>query len=76
VSAVTKEDACIRIELTNEQRKQIKDASGDDVKAIEFSVQELEVAAIELPVKDLEQRIAPSLVANHNETLLAEPFPF
>jgi hypothetical protein len=76
VSAVTKEDASIRIELTKEQRKQIKDASGDDVTAIEFSAQELEVAAIEPPVKELEQRIAPSLVGNHNETLLAEPFPF
>jgi hypothetical protein len=75
VSAVTREDACIRIELTNEQRKQIKDASGEDVKAIEFSVQELEVSAIELAAREIEQRIAPSLVANHNETLLAEPFP-
>jgi hypothetical protein len=37
-----KGDSRIRIELTDEQRKQIKDASGEDVKAIEFTAQELE----------------------------------
>jgi hypothetical protein len=42
VSAMTKEEARIRIELTIEQRKQIKEASGEDVTAIEFTAQELE----------------------------------
>lgn len=32
----------IRIELTEEQRKQIKEASGEDVTALEFTAQELE----------------------------------
>jgi hypothetical protein len=41
----------VRIELTEEQRKQIKEASGEDVSAIEFTVQELE------------QRITPLLPA-------------
>jgi hypothetical protein len=40
----------IRIELTEEQKKQIKEASGEDVSAIEFTVQELE------------QRIAPLII--------------
>ena len=37
----------IRIELTDEQRKQIKAASGEDISALEFTQEELE------------QRIAP-----------------
>jgi hypothetical protein len=37
-----KEESRIRIELTPEQKKQIKDASGEDVNAIEFTAQELE----------------------------------
>jgi hypothetical protein len=41
----------VRIELTEAQKKQIKDASGEDVSAIEFTVQELE------------QRISPLLPA-------------
>lgn len=32
----------IRIELTDEQKKQIKDASGQDVHALEITAQELE----------------------------------
>jgi hypothetical protein len=32
----------IRIELTAEQKKQIKDASGEEVQAIELTAQELE----------------------------------
>lgn len=32
----------IRIELTAEQKKQIKEASGEDVDAIELTAQELE----------------------------------
>lgn len=54
------EEPRIRIELTHEQRKQIKEASGEDVTAIEFTA------------RQLEQRIAPSLISNHNETLLEE----
>jgi len=42
----------IRIELTVEQKKQIKDASGEDVTAIEFTAQELE------------DRIAPMIKLN------------
>lgn len=41
----------IRIELTDEQKKQIKDASGQDVQALEITAQELE------------QRIAPMFFA-------------
>jgi hypothetical protein len=41
----------VRIELTAEQKKQIKEASGEDVSAIEFTVQELE------------QRVTPLLPA-------------
>ena len=41
----------VRIELTEEQKKQIKEASGEDVSDIEFTVQELE------------QRITPLLPA-------------
>jgi hypothetical protein len=39
---MTKEESRIRIELTVEQKKQIKEASGEDVSAIEFTAQELE----------------------------------
>ena len=42
-------DERIRIELTPEQQKQIKDASGEDVTALEFTA------------KELEERIAPSI---------------
>ena len=37
----------IRIELTDDQRKQIKEQSGEDVKALE------------LTAKELEERVAP-----------------
>ena len=37
-----KEEPRIRIELTNEQQKQIKAASGEDVAVIEFTAQQLE----------------------------------
>ncbi len=32
----------IRIQLTDEQKKQIKEASGEDVEAIELTAEELE----------------------------------
>ena len=37
-----KEKETIRIELTDEQKKAIKDASGQEVSVIEFTAQELE----------------------------------
>lgn len=37
-----KEEPRVRIELTPEQKKQIKEASGEDVSAIEFTARELE----------------------------------
>lgn len=40
----------IRIELTAEQKRQIKEASGEDVSALEFTAAELE------------QRVAPLLI--------------
>ncbi|HTJ24454.1 MAG TPA: hypothetical protein VL383_18775 [Gemmatimonadaceae bacterium] len=46
---MTKQDR-VRIELTDEQKKQIKEASGEDVTAIEFTTEELE------------QRIAPLVI--------------
>ncbi|HTJ24458.1 MAG TPA: hypothetical protein VL383_18795 [Gemmatimonadaceae bacterium] len=39
----------VRIELTDEQKKQIKDASGEDITALEFS-------------QELEQRITPIML--------------
>lgn len=39
----------IRIELTDDQRKQIKEQSGEDVKALE------------LTTKELEERVAPTM---------------
>jgi hypothetical protein len=49
----------IRIELTDDQKKQIKDASGRDVQALELTAEELE------------ERIAPGIqLGNSNETLL------
>ena len=58
----------VRIELTQEQRAQVKRATGRDGEAVELTVQELE------------ERIAPGgfgtdpgrLAANHNETLLTD----
>ena len=58
----------VRLDLTTEQREQVKRATGRDSTAIELTVEELE------------ERIAPSgigadpdrLASNHNETLLSE----
>ena len=47
---MSNEKQTVRIKLTEEQKQQIKDASGEDVSELEFSVQELE------------QRIAPYIV--------------
>lgn len=38
-----KQDDRIRIELTPEQKKQVKEASGLDVTSLELTAQELEV---------------------------------
>ena len=39
---MTKKNERVRIQLTEEQRKQIKDAGGKDIEALELTVQELE----------------------------------
>lgn len=48
----------VRIDLTAEQKAQLKSATGHDADAIELTMQELEA------------RIAPRLATNHNETFL------
>jgi hypothetical protein len=52
--------ATIRLDLTVEQKQIVKAATNRDAEALELSVQELE------------QRIAPRITTNHNETLLVE----
>ena len=52
-------DAPIRIQLTDDQKAQLRRALGRD--EIEF----------ELEVVELEERIAPRLASNHNEAILA-----
>jgi hypothetical protein len=52
------EKAVVRIDLTPEQQDKIRAATGKNVEAIQMSADELE------------QRIAPSLTGNHNETFL------
>jgi hypothetical protein len=49
----------IRIELTGAQRDELRRLTGRDADALELRVEELE------------ERIAPKLAANHNETLLS-----
>jgi hypothetical protein len=44
----------VRIELTEQQRQQIKAVSGKDVDAIEFTAEELE------------QRVAPACTGGHH----------
>jgi hypothetical protein len=50
----------IRIELTMEQKRLVKAATSQDADALVLSIQELE------------QRIAPGMFSNHNETLLVD----
>ena len=50
----------VRFELTQGQRETAQRVTGRDVEAIELTVEELE------------ERIAPRLSSNHNETLLAD----
>jgi hypothetical protein len=50
----------VRIDLTRDQRRQLQNATSRDGQDIDLSVEELE------------ERIAPRLSSNHNETLLAD----
>jgi hypothetical protein len=50
----------VRFDLSPEQRERIKRLTGRDSEALELTVEELE------------ERIAPRLSSNHNETLLAQ----
>ena len=50
----------VRIDLTTSQKEQIKARTGQQAEAIELTVQELE------------ERIAPRISANHNDTLLVD----
>jgi hypothetical protein len=50
----------VRVHLTQAQREQVRIATGRDGSAIELTVEELE------------ERIAPRLATNYNETLLAD----
>jgi len=50
----------VHIYLTQEQKKQVKRVIGRDGESIELRVEELE------------ERIAPRLAQNHNETLLVD----
>ena len=55
----------VKLELTPEQRNQIREATGKDANVIEFSVEELEerIAPVTvLGVEGLEDRIAPASV--------------
>jgi hypothetical protein len=56
--SVGNEKEIVRINLTLEQKQTVKAATNRDADAIELTAQELE------------QKIAPSLIGNHNETLL------
>lgn len=51
--------APIRIDLTQEHRRPVPETTSRDGQAIQLTVEELE------------ERIAPRLSSNHNETLLA-----
>lgn len=55
---IDKEKEMVRIDLTIAQKEQLKTATGRDAEAIELTMAELE------------ERIAPRLGANHNETFL------
>jgi hypothetical protein len=55
---MSNQDARIRIDLTPEQQRQLKEPAGHDVSALEFSIEELE------------QRIAPSSVSFGDITVM------
>lgn len=50
----------VRLALTTSQRAEVKRAIGRDGEALELTVEELE------------ERIAPRLASNHNETVLTD----
>lgn len=50
----------IRLRLTEEQRRQLRQAIGRDGEEIELRVEELE------------ERVVPRLASNHNETMLID----
>jgi hypothetical protein len=50
----------VRIELTPKQKDQLKAKTGRDAEAIELTVTELE------------ERIAPALIRNHNDAFLTD----
>ena len=50
----------VRIDLTQRQQEHVKERTGKSADAIVLTVEELEA------------RIAPKLVANHNETVLRD----
>jgi len=56
----TRDDRVIRIELTSDQKQQLKTLTGKEAQAIE------------LTLRELEERIVPGLALNHNQTLLDE----
>jgi hypothetical protein len=58
--STTPQPDVVRLRLTKEQKAIIRGAKGRDGDAIELQVQ------------GLEERIAPRLATNHNETLLAD----
>ena len=69
----------VRIELTPEQRAQVKAQTGRDSRAIELTALELEERIVPgftsnhnetLLVEELEERITPGFTENHNETML------
>lgn len=53
-------ESIVRIDLTPRQKEQVKSTTGKEAVALELTVQELE------------ERIAPRLASNHNETLLVD----
>ena len=53
-------NALVHLALLQAQKSQVKDVTARDGEAIELTVMELE------------ERIAPRLSSNHNETLLAD----
>ena len=57
-------DKRIKLELTPEQKEQIRQATGEDASVIEFSVEELEerIAPTTLGFSELEDRIAPTQI--------------
>lgn len=55
-----KRDDVVRLDLTAAQRELVKSTTGRDAEVLELTAQELE------------QRIAPKIATNHNETLLSE----